>query len=129
SRLFAEIDTNRSRSSSGWRKLSASASTRSLKASQESSRLIKRAAEWKSTDAISTGWALVLTSALPMELEETYRCGVYLPGERVSWLVLVRIIDGHAVEHEALRCPPMRPEMKMLHLLRHAKSSTKENVE
>jgi len=39
------------------------------------------------------------------------------------------MIDGHAVEHEARTCPAMRPEMNMLHLLRHAKSSTKENVE
>ena len=42
SRLLAEIDRKRSRSSSGWRSLSASSSTRALKASQDSSRLMKR---------------------------------------------------------------------------------------
>src|SRR5437016_9666536 len=59
------MDRKRSRSSSGWRTLSASARTRSLKASQESSRLINRASEWKSAGWISTGCTLVLTSALP----------------------------------------------------------------
>ena len=45
SRLLAEIDRKRSRSSSGWRGFSASSSTRSLKASQDSSRLKKRSGE------------------------------------------------------------------------------------
>jgi hypothetical protein len=45
SRLFAEIETNRSRSSSGWFGLAASSNTRSLKASQEISRLKKRDGE------------------------------------------------------------------------------------
>ena len=42
SRLFAEIDRNRSRSSSGWSRLADSSSTRRLKLSQDSSRLMKR---------------------------------------------------------------------------------------
>ncbi len=42
SRLFAEIDRKRSRSSSGWLGFSASSSTRRLKPSQDSSRLTKR---------------------------------------------------------------------------------------
>ena len=42
SRLLALMDTKRSRSSSGWRSFSASSSTRWLKSSQDSSRLMKR---------------------------------------------------------------------------------------
>ncbi len=42
SRLFAEIDRKRNRSSSGWRALPASSSTRRLNCSQDSSRLMKR---------------------------------------------------------------------------------------
>ena len=45
SRLLAEIDRKRSRSSSGWLGLAASSSTRSLKASQEVSRLKNRLGE------------------------------------------------------------------------------------
>src|SRR5271169_1593368 len=61
SRLFAEIDRKRRRSSSGWRRLSASARTRSLKASQDSSRLLKRVAERESKGWISTAWTLLFT--------------------------------------------------------------------
>ena len=42
SRLLAEIDRNRTRSSSGWESLAASSSTRRLKCSQDSSRLMNR---------------------------------------------------------------------------------------
>ena len=42
SRLLAEIDRNRTRSSSGWASLAASSSTRRLKCSHDSSRLMKR---------------------------------------------------------------------------------------
>jgi hypothetical protein len=42
SRLLAEIERNRSRSSTGWFSFSASSSTRRLKCSQESSRLMNR---------------------------------------------------------------------------------------
>ena len=42
SRLLAEIDRNRTRSSAGWPGLTDSSSTRRLKCSQESSRLMKR---------------------------------------------------------------------------------------
>jgi hypothetical protein len=42
---LAEIDRKRSRSSSGWAGLAASSSTRPLKASQEISRLKKRAGD------------------------------------------------------------------------------------
>src|SRR5690606_13932993 len=45
SRLLAEIDRKRSRSSRGWPGLAASSSTRPLKASQEVSRLKKRSGE------------------------------------------------------------------------------------
>ena len=45
SRLLAEIDRNRSRSSSGCARSIASSSTRRLKSSQDSSRLMKRAGE------------------------------------------------------------------------------------
>src|SRR6185436_3666028 len=43
---LAEIDRNRSRSNSGWFGLPASSSTRSLNASQDSSRLMKRLGEF-----------------------------------------------------------------------------------
>src|SRR4051794_17069485 len=43
SRLLAEIDRNRMRSSSGWASLPASSSTRMLNCSQLTSRLTKRA--------------------------------------------------------------------------------------
>jgi phosphohistidine phosphatase len=39
------------------------------------------------------------------------------------------MIESHAVEHVGRTRPAMRPEMNMLHLLRHAKSSAKEDVE
>ena len=42
SRLLAEIDRNRTRSSAGWPGLTDSSSTRRLKCSQDSSRLMKR---------------------------------------------------------------------------------------
>ena len=42
SRLLAEIDRNRTRSSAGWPGLTNSSNTRRLKCSQESSRLMKR---------------------------------------------------------------------------------------
>ena len=42
SRLFAEMDRKRSRSRTGWFSFSASSSTRRLKCSQESSRLMNR---------------------------------------------------------------------------------------
>ena len=42
SRLLAEIDRKRSRSSSGWLSLAASSSTRRLKCSHDNSRLMKR---------------------------------------------------------------------------------------
>ncbi len=42
SRLFAEIDRKRTRSSAGWPGLTDSSSTRRLKCSQDSSRLMKR---------------------------------------------------------------------------------------
>src|SRR5205085_6587474 len=72
SRLLAEIDRKRSLSKSGWRKLSASARTRSLKASQDNSRLIKRVGDKGSVARRSTicplgcapVCALVLTAAL-----------------------------------------------------------------
>jgi hypothetical protein len=51
SRLLAEIDRNRTRSSAGWRGLTDSSRTRRLKCSQESSRLMKRSG----LDAISAG--------------------------------------------------------------------------
>src|SRR5204863_10101889 len=46
SRLLAEIDRNRTRSSAGWPVLTESSSTRRLKCSQESSRLMKRSGLW-----------------------------------------------------------------------------------
>ena len=52
-RLFAEIERKRTRSSRGWRGLDASSSTRSLKASHDSSRLMKRAGERKSNHDVS----------------------------------------------------------------------------
>ena len=45
SRLLAEIDRNRSRSSSGWFGLAASSSTRRLNSSHDSSRLMKRSSD------------------------------------------------------------------------------------
>jgi phosphohistidine phosphatase len=39
------------------------------------------------------------------------------------------MIESHAVEHEERIRPAMRLEMSMLHLLRHAKSSAKEDVD
>ena len=45
SRLLAEIDRKRSRSSSGWPRLSASSSTRRLNSSHDSSRLMNRSGE------------------------------------------------------------------------------------
>ena len=39
------------------------------------------------------------------------------------------MIESHAVVHEGRMRPAMRPEMNMLHLLRHAKSSAKEDVD
>ena len=54
-------------------------STRSLKASQESSRLTKRAVGWESNASVSTGFALVLTSALPLDAcREFYRAAIAL---------------------------------------------------
>src|SRR5664279_883229 len=47
SRLLAEIDRKRSRSSTGWRGLLASSSTRLLKCSHDSSRLMKRPGRWR----------------------------------------------------------------------------------
>src|SRR5438045_6852320 len=74
------MDRKRSRSNSGWRRLSASARTRSLNASQDSSRLIKRAGDSGSVGRKSTicpvgcpvgcprGCALVLTPVLTVAL-------------------------------------------------------------
>ncbi|MNI29641.1 hypothetical protein D3C73_834620 [compost metagenome] len=45
SRLLAEMDRKRTRSSSGWLSFAASSSTRPLKASHDSSRLMKRSGE------------------------------------------------------------------------------------
>src|ERR1700722_8564175 len=57
SRLLAEIDRKRSRSSSGWRGLSASSSTLWLKLSHESSRLKKRSGDRIRSGAAGVGAA------------------------------------------------------------------------
>jgi hypothetical protein len=54
SRLFAEIDRKRRRSSSGWFGLEASSRTRRLNWSQDSSRFTKRSGEWRSERPAST---------------------------------------------------------------------------
>src|SRR5207244_347887 len=63
SRVLAETDTKRILSNSAWRRLSASARTRSLKASQDNSRLMKRVGDRGSVARKSTicplGGALV----------------------------------------------------------------------
>ena len=41
----------------------------------------------------------------------------------------MRMIESHAVVHEGRMRAVMRPEMNMLHLLRHAKSSAKEDAD
>src|ERR1700735_1326763 len=65
SRLLAEIDRKRSRSNSGWHGLSASSSTRSLKASHDSSRLIKRFSEVASI-SLGRAAALCVTTLSPL---------------------------------------------------------------
>src|SRR5947207_12764965 len=78
------MDRKRSRSNSGWRRLSASARTRSLKASHDSSRLIKRDGDSGSIVRKSTicalGCALLLAPVLTLALLTRFTYGGRQPG-------------------------------------------------